>query len=89
MTCPRTSCPSPLNASPNAWVCFLSGDFCFEIAGTPFPLTPDQYIIPQAQYGNYGLSPGKYYSWIADGGADSTSVDFIIGQKFMENYVRL
>jgi len=33
---------------------------------------------------HFGLTPGLYYAWISDGGADS--VNFLIGQKFLENY---
>lgn len=32
----------------------------------------------------FGLPQGYSYSWINDGGA--TNVNFIIGQKFLENY---
>jgi hypothetical protein len=32
----------------------------------------------------YGLPSGYYYAWIHDGGSDS--INFIIGQKFLENY---
>jgi hypothetical protein len=35
-------------------------------------------------YSEWGLPTGKYYSFISDGG--SSGVDFIIGQKFLENY---
>ncbi|KAF7981201.1 hypothetical protein HWV62_34527 [Athelia sp. TMB] len=58
--------------------------FSFTIGGTTFNLTPAQYLIPTAQYSNFGLSGSAYYSWIGNGG--SSSVDFIIGQKFLENY---
>ncbi|KAF7985427.1 hypothetical protein HWV62_5149 [Athelia sp. TMB] len=58
--------------------------FSFSIGGTTFNLTPAQYLIPTAQYSNFGLSGSAYYSWIGSGG--SSGVDFIIGQKFLENY---
>ncbi|KAF7981782.1 hypothetical protein HWV62_31865 [Athelia sp. TMB] len=61
-----------------------TGTFSFTIGGTTFPLTPAQYLIPTAQYSNFGISGSGYYSWINDGG--SSGVDFIIGQKFLENY---
>ncbi|KAF7981762.1 hypothetical protein HWV62_31825 [Athelia sp. TMB] len=61
-----------------------TGTFSFTIGGTTFPLTPAQYLIPSAQYANFGISGSAYYSWINDGG--SSGVDFIIGQKFLENY---
>ena len=47
-------------------------------------MTPSQYLVPTNQYSNFGLSSGKYYSWITDGG--SSGVNTIIGQKFLENY---
>lgn len=51
---------------------------------TTFTLTPAQYLVPQAQYSFYGLSSGKYYAWINDGGTQGVTT--IIGQKFLENY---
>jgi hypothetical protein len=33
---------------------------------------------------NFGLSGSRYYGWINNGG--TTDIDFIIGQKFLENY---
>lgn len=61
-----------------------TGTFSFTIGGTVLSLTPAQYLIPTAQYSNFGISGSAYYSWINDGG--SSGVDFIIGQKFLENY---
>lgn len=61
-----------------------TGTISFTIGGTAFSLTPAQYLIPTAQYSNFGLSGSASYSWIGNGG--SSSVDFIIGQKFLENY---
>jgi len=61
-----------------------TGIFSFTIGGTVLMLTPAQYLIPAAQYGNFGITGSSYYSWINDGG--SSGVDFIIGQKFLENY---
>ena len=58
--------------------------FSLTIGGTTFPLTPAQYLVPTAQYSNFGISGSAYYSWINDGG--SSGVDIIIGQKFLENY---
>ncbi|KAF8317951.1 acid protease [Clavulina sp. PMI_390] len=51
-----------------------------------FTLTPAQYLVPTAQYDNFGLTTGKYYSWINNGGLFQALVNFIIGQKFLENY---
>ncbi|KAF4343966.1 aspartic ase precursor [Fusarium beomiforme] len=59
----------------------------FGISFTPdgvYNLRPDQYLVPEAQYDNFGLARGKYYAWIADGGTGG--VNTIIGQKFLENY---
>jgi len=61
-----------------------TSNFSFTIGGTVFSLTPAEYLIPKAQYTVWGLTGSSYYSWIADGG--SSGVDFIIGQKFIENY---
>ncbi|KAF7980973.1 hypothetical protein HWV62_35772 [Athelia sp. TMB] len=58
--------------------------FSFTIGGKDFDLTPDQYLVPTAQYDNLGLSGSASYSYIGDGG--SKDVDFTIGQKFLENY---
>ncbi|OZJ01949.1 hypothetical protein BZG36_05126, partial [Bifiguratus adelaidae] len=57
----------------------------FVIAGRSFTLTPTQYIIPQSEVTLYGGTPGSYYSYIGDNGA-ADGLDFILGQKFLENY---
>ncbi|CAO3695755.1 unnamed protein product [Umbelopsis ramanniana] len=57
----------------------------FTIGGTVFTLTPAEYILPQAQVANWGGTAGKYYSLIGDLGTE-TGLDFILGQKFLENY---
>jgi len=61
-----------------------TGTVGFTIGGVSYTLTPSQYLIPSAQYSNFGLNSEYYYSWIGSGG--SSGVDFIIGQKFLENY---
>ncbi|KZP09518.1 acid protease [Athelia psychrophila] len=61
-----------------------TGTFSFTIGGQKLTLSPAQYLVPTAQYSNNGISGSAYYSWIGDGGA--SGVDFIIGQKFLENY---
>lgn len=61
-----------------------TSNFSFTIGGAVLTLTPAQYLIPTAQYSEFGLTGSDYYSWINDGG--SSGVDFIIGQKFIENY---
>jgi len=34
----------------------------------------------------FKLPQGHYYSWINDGGDATLGLNFIIGQKFLENY---
>ncbi|KAF7321189.1 Aspartic protease [Mycena chlorophos] len=69
-----------------SWSSLPTGNFGFTIGGVSYTLTPAQYTIPQAQYSVWGLSSGKYYSWISAGGTSAADVNFIIGQKFLENY---
>ncbi|KAI8065613.1 aspartic proteinase [Gongronella butleri] len=57
----------------------------FTIGGKAFTLTPAQYILPQAQVSAWGGTAGKYYSLIGDLGTGA-GLDFILGQKFLENY---
>jgi hypothetical protein len=61
-----------------------TSNFNIKFGSTTYALTPAQYLVPTAQYSYYGLTSGKYYAWINDGG--SSGVDTIIGQKFLENY---
>jgi len=61
-----------------------TSNFGITFNSTTYTLTSSQYLIPTAQYSYYGLSSGKYYSWISDGG--TSGINTIIGQKFMENY---
>ncbi|KAF5695998.1 hypothetical protein FGLOB1_13882 [Fusarium globosum] len=61
-----------------------TANFGIKFGSTTYTLTPAQYLVPTAQYSNFGLSSGKYYAWINDGG--SSGVNIIIGQKFLENY---
>lgn len=61
-----------------------TSNFSVKFGSTTFTLTPAQYLVPSAQYEFYGLTSGKFYAWINDGG--SSGVDTIIGQKFLENY---
>lgn len=58
--------------------------FTISIGGVPLPLTPAQYLVPQAQYKEFGLAGGIYYAWIGNGGQGG--INFIIGQKFLEQY---
>lgn len=59
-------------------------NFGIKFGSTTYTLTPAQYLVPTAQYSYYGLTSGKYYAWINNGG--SSGVNTIIGQKFLENY---
>jgi hypothetical protein len=59
-------------------------NFSLVVGGTTFTLTPDQYLVPEAQYTNFGISGTGYYSYINDGG--SSSPDTILGMTFLENY---
>ena len=61
-----------------------TSNFDITFGSTTYTLTPSQYLVPTAQYSFYGLSSGKYYAWINNGG--SSGVNTIIGQKFLENY---
>lgn len=61
-----------------------TGNFGIKFGSITYSLTPDQYLIPTAQYTNFGLTSGKYYAWITNGG--SSGVNTIVGQKFLEYY---
>ncbi|TGO38703.1 hypothetical protein BHYA_0069g00230 [Botrytis hyacinthi] len=61
-----------------------TSNFSIKFGATTYTLTPAQYLVPTAQYSTFGLTSGKYYSWINDGG--SSGVTTIIGQKFLEQY---
>ena len=61
-----------------------TANFGIKFGSTTYTLTPAQYLVPTAQYSFYGLSSGKYYAYINNGG--SSGVNTIIGQKFLENY---
>jgi len=63
-----------------------TGSVTFTIGAVGYVLTPAQYLVPTAEYSLFGLTTGKYYAWINDGGASAADVNFIIGQKFLENY---
>ncbi|KAF8317955.1 putative aspartic protease [Clavulina sp. PMI_390] len=63
-----------------------TGNFIMKIGLVNYPLTPAQYLVPLAQYAHFGLSSSYYYSWINNGGTNAANVNFIIGQKFLENY---
>ncbi|KAG8166817.1 hypothetical protein KVR01_002506 [Diaporthe batatas] len=61
-----------------------TANFGIKFGSTTYTLTPAQYLVPTAQYSVFGLTSGKYYAWINNGG--SSGVNTIIGQKFLENY---
>lgn len=59
-----------------------TSNFEITLGQTTYTLTPDQYLLPMAQYSNFGLDTDKYYAWFADSGSST----FILGQKFLEYY---
>jgi hypothetical protein len=61
-----------------------TSNFALTIGGKAFSLTPAEYLVPKSQYTNWQLTGSSYYSYIGSGG--SSGVDFIIGQKFLENF---
>ncbi|KAJ6517433.1 putative aspartic protease, partial [Mycena vitilis] len=62
-----------------------TSSFTFVIGGTTYTLTPDQYLIPTAQYSNWGISgTSGFYTFIGDGGSDSPNT--ILGMSFLEFY---
>ncbi|KAF7903608.1 uncharacterized protein EAF01_006657 [Botrytis porri] len=61
-----------------------TANFSIKFGTTTYSLTPAQYLVPTAQYSNFGLDSDSYYAWISDGG--SSGVNTIIGQKFLEQY---
>ncbi|KAF9513531.1 hypothetical protein BS47DRAFT_963107 [Hydnum rufescens UP504] len=63
-----------------------TGTFTIKLGSVSYPLTPAQYLIPQAQYSVFGLDSRFFYAWINDGGSVASNINFIIGQKFLENY---
>ncbi|KAF7370123.1 Acid protease [Mycena sanguinolenta] len=68
------------------WTALPTANLEFNIGGVAFTLTPSQFTIPAAQYANFGLAPGKFYGWISDGGNVTANINFVFGQKFLENY---
>ncbi|KAG8692072.1 hypothetical protein FRC11_003911, partial [Ceratobasidium sp. 423] len=62
-----------------------SSSLTFIISGTALTLLPDQYLVPKEQYPLFGLDQTQFYAWLSDGGASGT-VNFIIGQKFLEHF---
>ncbi|KAF8177288.1 putative cathepsin E [Mycena galopus ATCC 62051] len=69
-----------------SWTTLPTANFAFTIGGVSFALTPAQFTIPTAQYDVWGLASGKFYGWIAAGGTEADELNFIVGQKFLENY---
>jgi hypothetical protein len=63
-----------------------SSNVTFIISGTALTLSPEQYLVPQEQYPLFGLNQTFFYAWFGDGGASGT-VNFILGQKFLEHFV--
>lgn len=61
-----------------------TSNFSFVFGGTTFTLTPAQYLIPTAQYENWGITGSDFYTFINDGGTEAP--DTIIGFTFLEFY---
>ncbi|KAF9513530.1 hypothetical protein BS47DRAFT_1376699 [Hydnum rufescens UP504] len=78
------------STDPNTGLAIFStqptGTFTIKLGSVSYPLTPAQYLIPQAQYSVFGLDSRFFYAWINDGGSVASNINFIIGQKFLENY---
>ncbi|CZT13038.1 probable aspartic proteinase precursor [Rhynchosporium agropyri] len=61
-----------------------TSNFGVTFGSTTYTLTPDQYLIPTAQYSFFGVASGKYYALISAGGL--SGVNCLIGLKFLEHY---
>ncbi|KAJ7105859.1 putative aspartic protease [Mycena epipterygia] len=61
-----------------------TSNFSFVVGGTTFTLTPTQYLVPTAQYSNWGISGSGFYTYIADGGSEAPNT--ILGMTFLENF---
>ncbi|KAJ7646298.1 putative cathepsin E, partial [Mycena polygramma] len=62
-----------------------TSSFTFVIGGTTYTLTPAQYLIPTAQYSNWGISgTSGFYTFIGDGGSEAPNT--ILGMSFLEFY---
>ncbi|KAJ7766314.1 putative aspartic protease [Mycena maculata] len=59
-------------------------DFSFVVGGTTYTLTPTQYLIPSAQYSDWGLTGSDYFTFIGDGGSEAPAT--ILGQTFLEHF---
>lgn len=70
-------------------VSYDSSDLTFTIGGTAFTLTPDQYLINKGEYGILQLSDSDYYAWVTGGQGYPNGLDFVLGEKFLEHFVRL
>lgn len=61
--------------------------FDIVVGSNTYSLTPSQYIIPKAQYGNLGLSKKYYWSYLADGAETLLDgIECILGFFFIEQY---
>jgi len=61
-----------------------TGNLVFTIGGTAFTLTPNDYLVPEDQYTNFGVSGSDYYSYVNDGGDETPSA--ILGMFFLTNF---
>lgn len=51
-----------------------TSNFAIKFGSTTYTLTPAQYLVPTAQYSVFGLTSGKYYAWINDGGSSVSTI---------------
>lgn len=51
-----------------------TSNFGIKFGSTTYTLTPAQYLVPTAQYSVFGLTSGKYYAWINDGGSSVSTI---------------
>lgn len=49
------------NSGLSSWTTKPTQNFAIKLGSTSYTLTPAQYLVPTSQYGEFGLSSGKYY----------------------------
>ncbi|KAI5827569.1 acid protease [Schizophyllum commune Tattone D] len=59
-----------------------TGVLAFSIGGRAFELTPEMYMVPEDEYGVWGLPEGTHWSFVSTAGEGN----FFVGQKFFECY---
>lgn len=53
-----------------------TSNFIITFGTTAYTMTPAQYLVPTAEYAAFGLTTGKYYAWINDGGSSGRYYTF-------------